>query len=183
MTSANLTPASGRQDHTALPSASRAVRRRHISVHRIPPHVRDDRETPLMMRRDGVGYEGDLGRTGMEIFLRMGLDWANQLELFQQIAPCAQMKSRPPSTAEAGQPAFPGSLRQVLQHGEQSHIRWPRIRLWFCSALLTSHALSARLLGRLDVPERNQQREVVGDLEHSADNERQPGKGGGQQRS
>jgi hypothetical protein len=49
----NLTPASRRQDHTTSPSASRAVRQRRIRVHRIPPHVRDDRETPLRKRRDG----------------------------------------------------------------------------------------------------------------------------------
>src|SRR6202012_4511112 len=44
---ANLTPASRRQDHTTSPSASGALVRSAISVHRIPPHVRDDRETPL----------------------------------------------------------------------------------------------------------------------------------------
>ena len=44
---ANLTPASGRQDHTASPSATTAfVIRRHC-VHRIPPRVRDDRDPPL----------------------------------------------------------------------------------------------------------------------------------------
>jgi hypothetical protein len=43
----NLAPASGRQDHTTLPSASAPpVLRRHC-VHRIPLHVRDVRETPL----------------------------------------------------------------------------------------------------------------------------------------
>jgi hypothetical protein len=35
--SANLTPASGRQDHTFSPSASHAVRQERIRVHRIPP--------------------------------------------------------------------------------------------------------------------------------------------------
>jgi len=44
----NLTPASRRQDHTTSPSASRALVRSAIRVHRIPPHVRDDRETPLL---------------------------------------------------------------------------------------------------------------------------------------
>jgi hypothetical protein len=47
MLPANLTPASRRQNHTISPSASRAVRPQHISVHRIPPRVRDDRDTPL----------------------------------------------------------------------------------------------------------------------------------------
>jgi hypothetical protein len=52
--SATLTPASGRQDHTTSPSASSAFVSRAISVHRNPPHVRDDRETPLMARRDDL---------------------------------------------------------------------------------------------------------------------------------
>src|SRR3979490_1899672 len=50
--SANLTPASGCQDHTTLPSASGAFVKGAIHVHRIPPHVCDDHETPLMLRRD-----------------------------------------------------------------------------------------------------------------------------------
>src|SRR3954447_5084077 len=45
--SANLTPASRRQDHTTSPSASRSVRQRCLRVHRIPSRVRDDREPPL----------------------------------------------------------------------------------------------------------------------------------------
>src|SRR5260221_13860432 len=43
----NLTPASGRQDHTASPSAPLAFVFRKPCVHRIPPRVRDDREPPL----------------------------------------------------------------------------------------------------------------------------------------
>jgi hypothetical protein len=43
----DLTPASGRQDHTASPSASSAFVSSAIRVHRIPPRVRDDREPPL----------------------------------------------------------------------------------------------------------------------------------------
>src|ERR1700716_3586120 len=44
---ADLTPASGRQNHTTSPSASAPFVTRAGRVHRIPPHVRDDRETPL----------------------------------------------------------------------------------------------------------------------------------------
>src|SRR5450759_1607449 len=44
---ANLTPASGRQDHTTSPSASSALVFSTIRVHHIPPRIRDDRETPL----------------------------------------------------------------------------------------------------------------------------------------
>ena len=40
------------------------------------PYVRDDRETPLCVGRDGEGYAGDLGQKGMEIFLKEGLTGA-----------------------------------------------------------------------------------------------------------
>src|SRR6202171_3932513 len=43
----NLTPASGRQDHTASPSATTAFVIRRLRVHRISPRVRDDRDPPL----------------------------------------------------------------------------------------------------------------------------------------
>src|ERR1700730_15929018 len=44
---ANLTPASGRQDHTSSPSASAPFVYLRIPFHRRPPRIRDDRETPL----------------------------------------------------------------------------------------------------------------------------------------
>jgi hypothetical protein len=44
---ANLTPASRRQNHTTSPSASSALVSSTVGVHRIPPRVRDDRDTPL----------------------------------------------------------------------------------------------------------------------------------------
>ncbi len=43
----NLTPASGRQDHTTSPSASGALVFGTIRIHRIPPRGRDDRVSPL----------------------------------------------------------------------------------------------------------------------------------------
>ena len=46
----NLTPAPRRQDHTTSPYASATLVRRDISVHRISPHVRDDREAPFIRR-------------------------------------------------------------------------------------------------------------------------------------
>ena len=52
--SANLTPASRRQDHTTSPSASSTLVRSAVHVHRIPPRVRDDREPPLC----GTGWPG-----------------------------------------------------------------------------------------------------------------------------
>jgi hypothetical protein len=51
--SANLTPASGRQDHTTSPSAGSAVRLRALPRPSHPaPNVRDDGDTPLF--RDGM---------------------------------------------------------------------------------------------------------------------------------
>jgi hypothetical protein len=51
--SADLTPASGRQDHTILPSAPVSPVLRHHSRPLHPlPNVRDDRETPLLRARD-----------------------------------------------------------------------------------------------------------------------------------
>src|SRR5438105_3614304 len=51
----NLTPASGCQDHTALPSALSVAR---LTTPKRPPHpapnVRDDRETSLLVRQDGT---------------------------------------------------------------------------------------------------------------------------------
>ncbi|MGC1554310.1 MAG: hypothetical protein WA806_16165, partial [Bradyrhizobium sp.] len=55
--SANLTPASGRQDHTALPSARGVVR---LATPPRPPHpapnVRDDRDTPLFSGAGRAGF-------------------------------------------------------------------------------------------------------------------------------
>jgi hypothetical protein len=54
ITSTNLTPASGRQDHTTSPSAAKRLRQCAACVHRIPPRVRDDRERPSV-GRDSAG--------------------------------------------------------------------------------------------------------------------------------
>ena len=47
-------PASRHQDHTTLPSASRALVLRAAGVHRTRTNVRDDRETPLASERDDL---------------------------------------------------------------------------------------------------------------------------------
>src|ERR1700688_3664122 len=44
---ADLTPASGCQDHTTSHVRINTVRYRRIRVHRIPPRERDDRDSPL----------------------------------------------------------------------------------------------------------------------------------------
>src|SRR5476649_1264318 len=51
--STGLTPALGRQDHTSLPYALMPFAIGTASVHRIPPHVHGDHDTPLRAGRDG----------------------------------------------------------------------------------------------------------------------------------
>jgi hypothetical protein len=51
------------------------------------PYVRDDRETPLCVGRDGEGYAGDLRQKGMEIFLKAGLDMQITFSFFVMAGP------------------------------------------------------------------------------------------------
>ena len=63
--------ASGPHDFAVRLGAVRQKRRR---VHRIPPRVRDDREPPLCVGRDGGGYRPDSDLRKIRIFLQRGLD-------------------------------------------------------------------------------------------------------------
>ena len=63
---------------------------RRCRVHHIPPRVRDDRDTPLLPRRDSSEKTTDLGWRGSELFLLERLDDPNQIESVQQIRFCAQ---------------------------------------------------------------------------------------------
>src|SRR5277367_6009378 len=87
----DLTPASGRQDHTTSPSASNIIRLVTLPrpSHRAP-NVRDDRETPLSW--DGMA--GDKPVIWVErkakCFRERGLDVPNQIGLAEQIAVSTQ---------------------------------------------------------------------------------------------
>jgi len=76
--SADLTPASRRQDHTTSPSASPRARqpRRPRPPHPAPRPWRS-RYAPRV-GRDGGGYRSDLGKRGRGIFLQRWLDSPNQ---------------------------------------------------------------------------------------------------------
>jgi hypothetical protein len=76
--SADLTPASGCQDHTILPSASGALVRSATRVHRIPPRVDDDGQRPSV-GRDGLEYRGDLYSGKQKYFCKQ--DWTGQITL------------------------------------------------------------------------------------------------------
>jgi hypothetical protein len=86
--SANLAPASGRQDHTAWPSAKRSfvgtlkrmLRPRAATAPRL--HVRDDRDTPLCTRRDARKMRLIWGKAKAEYF---SADiWTGRIELIAQ---------------------------------------------------------------------------------------------------
>src|ERR1700731_654544 len=74
--SANLTPASGRQDHTSSPSAHQCARQARRRVHRIPPRARDVASRPSEW--DGTARDIQLiwvfGKP--EYFFKKGLDSA-----------------------------------------------------------------------------------------------------------
>jgi len=82
---ANLAPASGRQNHTASPSATASARLTLRRVHRIPPNVRDDRETPLLERRDGDS-KSHIFEKQKRFFFEQGTGRPNQLERLEEIA-------------------------------------------------------------------------------------------------
>src|SRR5450631_1525400 len=92
LNSANLTPASGRQDHTILPYATTSLVRVLLIAHRpkpalqsrrtqnaaastaSAPRVRDDRDTPLWWGGMARTCRDDLPDGWSEIFLQTGLD-------------------------------------------------------------------------------------------------------------
>jgi len=96
----NLTPASGRQDHTILPSAATSLvrplfdrsriqrtrpaipsRAKRCRVHRIRPYVRDDRDTPLLWGGMRNVLEVIWGVRKQEYFCKE--DWTAQIRLIQ----------------------------------------------------------------------------------------------------
>jgi hypothetical protein len=98
MNSANLTPASRRQDHTTSPSASTAVRLQRAASTASRANVRDDRETPLCGRD---GSDIDLIWANREaIYFR--LDRANQLDPVEEISRTAHAADWPKGSARSG---------------------------------------------------------------------------------
>src|SRR5438034_4177796 len=68
----NLTPAPRRQDHTTSPYAQATHVDCGLRVHRIPPHVRDDREPPLSSGETGGVMKLIWVRTKAEYFCAKG---------------------------------------------------------------------------------------------------------------
>src|SRR4051812_25634009 len=68
-----LTPAPRRQDHTSSPYALMPFVIGTASVHRDPPHDRDDHDTPLWSGRDGDRYASVRTSDKAKYFLFQGL--------------------------------------------------------------------------------------------------------------
>ena len=92
----NLTPASGRQDHTTSPSASGALV--SSTIRQRPPHPASTFVTIMKRpsceagRRQGFTDVSIGGRN--ELFFQEGLDDANQLEFVRQIKFCVKSNFR-----------------------------------------------------------------------------------------
>ena len=93
--SANLTPASGRQDHTTSPSATRALVRSASRVHHIPLSTFVTIAKRPFCEAGWRRYRFDLGDLETGKFFQTRLDRANQIDPVQEIglsgnsrAPC-----------------------------------------------------------------------------------------------
>ena len=131
--SANLTPASRRQDHTTSPSASAPFVHANVCALVLPrpshplPYVRDDRETPLCVGRDDQRCRSDLGQKGMGIFLRMGLD--TDLLFCPSGAPHssfpgASQRVRPLAGPMTGSASEPGIHNHRRNYGFRACAKW-----------------------------------------------------------
>jgi hypothetical protein len=82
LSSANLTPASGRQDHTTSPFARPALSSAApLASIASPPYVRDDRETPLCVGRDASDVEVIWVKREREYFCEQ--DWTGSIRLIR----------------------------------------------------------------------------------------------------
>ena len=107
----NLTPASGRQDHTTSPSARIALSSvaQPASI-ASQPYVRDDRETPLCVGRDGERY-GVIWSYGVTVTVHLIPIWFSD---------CVRQR---PSGSDGFGPRLPG-LR-VRRVSRSSRVRKP----------------------------------------------------------
>ena len=134
--STTLAPASGRQDHTTSPSAPAPLVLRRQNVHRIPPRVRDDRDTPLLSRRDGANIRLIWVSEKAKYFFRGG--WTGE----SKNRPSGKSVALAARVAKPSPEDIPPSLRGALLSAEarlraradatkQSIAR--RTRLWIAS--------------------------------------------------
>jgi len=78
----------GRQDCTISPSASVPLVNRHVRVHRIPPHVRDDAYAPLI-EAGWPQSNTDFPKMTSDIFFAADLETADPHDSARQMSICA----------------------------------------------------------------------------------------------
>jgi hypothetical protein len=97
----DLAPAQGCQDHTPSPSAATSfVELKWLSVHRIPPHVRDDASVPLAeagWRKE----KHDFRKNEIDIFFTKGVYTKSQSSLVGQIISAKPLNGREISCGDA----------------------------------------------------------------------------------
>jgi len=118
--SAHLTPASGRQDHTTSLSAGWRVRQRAAASTASLPYVRDDRETPLCVGRDGASYGFDLGDREGKYFSEK--DWTGSISLiwFEKFAVRRRDEKRATSPNRRCEPTGRANARPMTGSAKQS---------------------------------------------------------------
>jgi hypothetical protein len=128
----DLAPASGRQDHTAWPSAKRSfVRVQEECCDRLRPPL--DRETPLCTRRDNAEDAADFSRSPSGIFFARNLDRGHRLESADEISFLAQAISNPKSLVEAAREMTTERIRARRENCDASsatarRVGWRRRR-------------------------------------------------------
>jgi hypothetical protein len=109
----NLTPAPRHQDHTTSPYASATLVRRSLRVHRISPHVRDDREAPFIRRETRGNMPLICPTARAEYFCARGwTDFGVICPSCQLVAPIARHRHCEP-TGRRGAPPD-DSLREAI---------------------------------------------------------------------
>jgi len=88
--SANLTPASGCQDHTSSPSAASNARQARRRVHRIPPRVRDVASRPSEWDETAGDIQLICGFGKPEYFFKR--DWTCPSSIAQVICPSGKSR-------------------------------------------------------------------------------------------
>jgi hypothetical protein len=117
---ANLTPASGCQDHTTSPSARNVIRlfrRRPRPSHPASRFV-TIAHTPLLPRRDGASFGFDLPDGTSRIFFPRELDDPNHVDQASEISFCAQRIFAPEGVLRAARPAAKRELISPRGHDD-----------------------------------------------------------------
>ena len=139
--SQDLAPASGRQDHTISPFASMPRVTRHRGVHRIPHHVRDDRDTPLLPARNEANLTTCSEKAKVEYFCDDMLTGSSGLISFTKIRNIHMRLSHPAKPRMQWTEADERSTDSPGGQRPSTSCRWRRSRTT-CRA---SPAAAARL--------------------------------------